>query len=450
MSSQSKQMKVKTGLTQFFCSCCVASVLLPAAPACAAEPGVAAPAAPPGSVDHRRHLPEWLDFSGYLQSSYRQPTRRDKPLNAVQRVWLESTVNNGGMVRAFASANLDADLAVYGRREADEDLWSSEVREAYLTLDTRHIDVIAGLQQLRWGEADSLSTFDIINPVDYRNPIATARSSQRLSVGALDLRASLGGTGLLDAVVVPRPRFSKMPDHGAPWEGTSLALLREHEQQGLADLDEEQGDSPEFASRLKFYRSGYDLAFLFYSGYEHSPRYSRDQAAASLRPHIIASYERYEAYGISTAVSFWDSTLRSELACKPHYPFQSDAIRVEQRTDYQAIVGWDRNFLTNLNINVQVFFFVYDGDAVPGKDRERYGYSWSVSDKFMDDALTAGIRGEVFANNQDYAIEFFSEYEYDDHLRFSLGMMLLGGKAENDLGQFDANDHVYVGIKYSF
>ena len=117
---------------------------------------------------------------------------------------------------------------------------------------------------------------------------------------------------------------------------------------------------------------------------------------------------------------------------------------------YQAIVGWDRNFLTNLNINVQVFFFVYDGDAVPGKDRERYGYSWSVSDKFMDDALTAGIRGEVFANNQDYAIEFFSEYEYDDHLRFSLGMMLLGGKAENDLGQFDANDHVYVGIKYSF
>ncbi|WP_418473458.1 hypothetical protein, partial [Desulfovibrio sp.] len=114
------------------------------------------------------------------------------------------------------------------------------------------------------------------------------------------------------------------------------------------------------------------------------------------------------------------------------------------------ILGWDRNFLTNLNVNLQAFFFSHDGDAVPGKDRDRYGISWSVSDKFLDESLTAGIRGELFASNGDYCVEIFSEYEYSDDLHFLAGYMLFGGDRRNDLGQYDRNDHLYLGVRYSF
>ena len=60
------------------------------------------------------------------------------------------------------------------------------------------------------------------------------------------------------------------------------------------------------------------------------------------------------------------------------------------------------------------------------------------------------MRGEVFMNNGDSCVELFAEYEYDDNLRFFAGYMLFGGDEKNDLGQFDQNDHVYLGVKYSF
>ena len=85
-----------------------------------------------------------------------------------------------------------------------------------------------------------------------------------------------------------------------------------------------------------------------------------------------------------------------------------------------------------------------------GKDRDRYGISWSVPDKFLDESLTAGIRGELFASNGDYCVEIFSEYEYSDDLHFLAGYMLFGGDRRNDLGQYDRNDHLYLGVRYSF
>ena len=192
------------------------------------------------------------------------------------------------------------------------------------------------------------------------------------------------------------------------------------------------------------------MAFLFYRGYEHKPLYTASLGRQRMQALVKEIYEPYTAFGINTAVSLWDSTFRGEFTIKAGYPFQSEEITVERRTDYEAILGWDRNFLTNLNVNLQAFFFSHDGDAVPGKDRDRYGISWSVSDKFLDESLTAGIRGELFASNGDYCVEIFSEYEYSDDLHFLAGYMLFGGDRRNDLGQYDRNDHLYLGVRYSF
>jgi hypothetical protein len=398
----------------------------------------------------------WLDVSGSFQSTYRQSVHNKKPLNAVQRIQLQAEVNKDGMLRGFASGYIDADFAVYSRKDSEERVLTPDLHEAYFTVDTRHFDIIAGLQQIHWGEADSLGTFDIINPVDYRNPFDTARSSRRLSVGAVDLRTDLGGIGLFDVVVIPFPRFSRLPEHNSPWEEKALKTLRDFDDAGLITLDDARGrHSPEIAARLKFFRQGYDFAFLFYSGYEHEPRYSTSIDLQNFQPKVTvtSSYERYTAYGFNTAVSFWESTLHGEFTVKPSYPFQSylpGISGVERRTDYETIVGWDRDFFTSLHLNVQVFLFAHDGKKVPGEDRNRYGYTWSVSDKFLDDALTTGVRGEVFAQNNDLCIEFFSEYEYDDHLKFTLGYFFFDGKPENELGQFRQNDHIYMGFKYSF
>lgn len=404
---------------------------------------------PAAEGDHS--ISEWLALSGNLQTTYRQSPYKANPLSAVQRFQLEAKVNQDSWIRGYINGYVDADLSVLGRQDSDEHIVTPELGEAYMTLDSRYLDLIIGMQQIRWGEADSLSTFDIINPIDFRNPIATARSSQRLSVGAVDLRVNLAGAGLFDVVLIPFPRFSRLPEYGSPWEDSSLRTLRQYDHSGFVQRQSEDGPfEPEAAARLKFFHPGYDVAFLFYRGYEHKPLYTLNVDRQRMQARVKEVYEPYTAFGINTAISLWDSTFRGEFTIKAGYPFQSDELTVERRTDYEAILGWDRNFLTNLNVNLQAFSFSHDGNTVLGKDRNRYGASWSVSDKFLGESLTAGIRGELFANNGDYCVELFSEYEYNDDLHFLISYMLFGGNSNNDLGQYDKNDHLSFGIKYSF
>ena len=262
---------------------------------------------------------------------------------------------------------------------------------------------------------------------------------------------SLKGLGLLDLICVPFPRFSRLAEYGSPWEDKGLRELRHYVGEGLVGRKYDNGPfEPEFAGRLKFFQSGYDLAFMFFKGYEHKPLYTADIDYQNMSATIHETYKTFEAFGVSSAVSVLKSTLRTEFTFRHNYPFQSDDIDIERRNDYEAIIGWDRMFLTNLNVNLQTFFSSYDGEKVRGKDRERYGATWSVSDKYLDDALTAGVRGEYFANNDDACVEVFGEYEYDDHLRFTAGYMLFSGGKSNDLGQYDKNDHFYFSVKYSF
>lgn len=87
-------------------------------------------------------------FSGFLQSRTRlSPHHVDEPLSLRQRIWLECDVG-GGSIRAFANGYLEAELATL-TRDSDEHTLRAEIHEAYLTIDTDRLDVIAGLQQIR-------------------------------------------------------------------------------------------------------------------------------------------------------------------------------------------------------------------------------------------------------------------------------------------------------------
>ncbi|MDR2442620.1 MAG: hypothetical protein LBE31_03765, partial [Deltaproteobacteria bacterium] len=185
--------------------------------------------------------------------------------------------------------------------------------------------------------------------------------------------------------------------------------------------------------------------------YEHTPIYNLSIDPRSFRPLVTASYDSFETYAISTAISFDSSTLRAEAAFKSDYPFQSSDITLVKRNDYQGILGWDRTFFTNLVLNVQGFFFRYDGGQdITGIDRSRYGFSMSLEDKFFYEALISSLRGVYYMNNQESSVEWFNEYDVNDHLKINFGYILLTGKPTGSIGQFDKNDHAYLGFKYFF
>ncbi|MDR3205181.1 MAG: hypothetical protein LBV23_10675 [Deltaproteobacteria bacterium] len=392
-----------------------------------------------------------LDFnwSAWLETTIRQSTYSHKPISMRQRIWAETSIKSKGPLSAFVSGYVEGDFSVF-TRYSYEKFGTAAFNEAYLTIDTSRLDFILGLQQIRWGEADSMSAADVINPIDYRDPLATARSNQRLSVVAADVRADLG-FGLLDLVIVPWPRFSSLPKSGSPWEPKALRYLRQADKAGIIVTREGQkARHTQLGARFKLFRQGFDLAFIYFRGYEHAPRFSLGFDQSVMAPAATASYDTYETYALSAAVSLFNSTLRAEAAYKSNYPFQSSLISVEKRDDFQVVAGWDKNFFTNLIIQAQGFYFRYSGAEVWGVDRERYGISFNLENKFFNEALRSGVRGVYYLTSHDYCLELFNEYDFDDHLKFKIGYMLLGGKDDGDIGQYDKNDHVYAGIKYYF
>jgi hypothetical protein len=117
----------------------------------------------------------------------------------------------------------------------------------------------------------------------------------------------------------------------------------------------------------------------------------------------------------------------------------------------QGIIGIDRTFFTNLYVNLQFFYdFIEDGKESLFLRRKTHGFTFEISDKFLDDDLTAGFRGMYFTSNEGSASEIFAEYKIGDHWQIAPGYMSFNGPKNSRLGQFGDNDMAYLRLRYSF
>ena len=145
---------------------------------------------------------------------------------------------------------------------------------------------------------------------------------------------------------------------------------------------------------------------------------------------------------------------------KPDLPFsidpddpgyQKDSDGLATRDLYQGVIGIDRTFFTNLYLNLQFFMdIIEEGKETLSCKRKTHGITWEVSDKFLDDDLTAGFRGMYFTSNEGSALEIFAEYKIGDNWEVAPGYMSFNGPKGFRLGQFNNNDMVYFRLRYSF
>jgi hypothetical protein len=74
----------------------------------------------------------------------------------------------------------------------------------------------------------------------------------------------------------------------------------------------------------------------------------------------------------------------------------------------------------------------------------------NVQGHVLDDDVTVGFRGELSLNDWAGVREIFSEYRPGDRWAFSLGLIWFAAPPSSSLGQYDANDMVYVIVKRNF
>lgn len=406
---------------------------------------------------------KFLSISGYLESRNQLRIKElDEPISLRQRLWMDCYLGQG-WVRGFASAYFDYDRAVRDWTDDTNELYYVELNEAYLTIDTECIDFIFGKKMMRWGTGDGINPMDLINPKDYRDPIASARADARLPILLANGIFMLGPV-IFEGVLIPRPEVNKFSLPDSPWEPKRLRDLRESAESGEIVLAprEEPDDwfkDAEFAFRTSTVWKGFDLALLYYNGYTDDPAYHRDFLTDG-RMRLAPRYHHYQAYGFNFAKGFERTTIRGELAVKPGLPFsidpddpsyQKDSDGLVARDLYQVVIGIDRTFFTNLYVNLQFFYdFIEKGKEALSSKRKTHGITFEISNKFLDDDLTAGFRGMCYTSHEGSACEIFVEYKLGDNWQIAPGYLFFTGPKDSPLGQFGDNDMIYLSLRYSF
>jgi hypothetical protein len=418
-----------------------------------------------------------FSLHGYLETRNRVRIKNPEAISQRQRIWLESEAilypseEPGGNhpLRLFASGALDFDPAASDLSD-DVTLWELYAEEAFLTLDTDSIDVILGRKLFRMGTGDGINPLDLINPIDHRDPLATGRADSRLPVLLGMGLVPLPTFGLLqeasiEAVVVPFPQVNQLNEPGSPWEGRGLKILRQAAAQGQLILDDQEKPSQslqnaEFALRLAATLSGWDLALIGYCGHMKSPVFARSLSASPQGEdilRIIPIHPNFAAVGFNFAKGLERSTIRGELSLKPNLPVMLEDMTslpgYTRRSVWEGVLGWDRTFGTNLYVNLQ-YFCTALGDAgeVDGlvMDRLEHGLSYEIHDLFLQDALTAGVRGIASFSGEGYTFELYGEYELTDNILLAASLLFFEGPESGQYGQFDDNDSFTVRLRYSF
>ena len=269
-----------------------------------------------------------FSISSYLESSNQLRVKEmDEPISLRQRLWLDCYLGQD-WIRGFASGYFDYDPAVRDWTDDNDEIYYVELNEAYLTIDTEQIDLILGKKMMRWGTGDGINPMDLINPRDYRDPIASARADARLPILLANGIFMLGPV-TVEGVLVPKAEVNEFSLPDSPWEPKGLKELRRSAESGEIVLAprEEPDDwfkDSEFAFRISTVWKGFDLALLYYNGYPDDPAYHRDYLTDG-RMRFVPRYHRYQAYGFSFAKGFERATVRGELAVKPALLFPIDS-----------------------------------------------------------------------------------------------------------------------------
>ena len=354
-----------------------------------------------------------FSIGGYLESRNQVRVKDvDDPISLRQRLWLDCYLGQD-WIRGFASAYFDYDPAVRDWTKEKNEIYYVELNEAYLTIDTERLDLILGKKMMRWGTGDGINPMDLINPRDYRDPIASARADARLPI-VLANGIFLLGPVTVEGVLIPKPEVNKFSLPNSPWEPKWLREMRRMAKSGEIVLapKEETDDwfkNPEFAFRVSTVWKGFDLALLYYNGYTDDPVYHRDYLTDG-RMRFTPRYHRYQAYGFNFAKGFERATVRGELAVKPGLLFsidsndplyKEDSDGLVSRDLYQGVIGIDRTFFTNLYVNLQFFTDVIEnGQEALAARRKTHGITFEISNKFLDDDLTAAPKIPTWGNSR--------------------------------------------------
>jgi hypothetical protein len=209
-----------------------------------------------------------------------------------------------------------------------------------------------------------------------------------------------------------------------------------------------------------------DWAVSYFNGYERQPDL-RPEAFSAGGARVGLAHTRMQMLGADAATTVGRYGLRAEVAITRTEDRHGNDPFTRNPFLY-AVVGGDRTFLTNLNVNIQ---FLYrqvmsweDPLAAPAplrelalrqaltsnqRDPEQAGATVRVAQKWWNDTLEAELIGVAWFARGDFLVRPRVRYAANDRLRFSLGSDLYRGPADSFFGSLRNLSTTFVEMQYN-
>ena len=295
--------------------------------------------------------------------------------------------------------------------------------------------VEVGRQFIRWGKTDLLTPTDRFAPRDFVNVLV----NDFLGVTATRVTYERGAN-TWDAVWSPHFTPSRTPLLNQRWTVIPPAASGFQ----LTDLGARYPGGGQFGGRFSHTGAGWEASGMFYEGFNHLPLIEgelRGFTGVGLRRY----YPQLRLYGGDFAMPLRWFTVKAEAA---HFTSRDRAFDefVQYVVQLERIAGeW-------------VFVGGYAGEVVTEKrnvldfapDRGLAKTFLGRAAYTIDANRSVAWEGAIRQNGRGAYGKFEYSQAVGAHWRATAGVVLLGGRANDFLGQYRRNSHLLLTIRYSF
>lgn len=297
------------------------------------------------------------------------------------------------------------------------------------------LTVEAGRQMIRWGKTDLLTPTDRFAPRDFMNVV----TNDFLGVTAARVTYERGAN-TWDAVWSPYFTPSRTPLLNQRW----TVIPPEAAGFQLTDLGARYPGGSQFGGRFSHTgASGWEASGMFYEGFNHLPLIEGELQAT--RVGLRRYYPHLRLYGGDFAMPLRWFTVKAEAA---HFTSRDRAfdqfvqyvVQVERLAGEWVLVGGYAGEVVTERRNV-LDFAPDRGIAKTFLGRAAYT---------IDANRSIAWEGAIRQNGRGAYGKFEYSQAIGGHWRATAGVVLLGGRATDFLGQYRRNSHLLLTLRYSF
>jgi uncharacterized protein DUF1302 len=352
---------------------------------------------------------------------------------AVGSIWATATPKELWGVRTY----LDGRIQTQDLTRSSRVSW--DLREGYAQLTIGRVDLRVGRQVTVWGRADKVNPTDAWSTRDI-TLLAPNDDDQRLGVVSLQATWNVADSYRIIALWQPEWRYPVFPIPPLP-TGVSL--------RNIAPSD----PAEQFGGKLDHSGEGLDWSI----SYSHSINRTPDLKVLSIEPQGLRAglvFRTVTTVGSDAAVPVGKFGLRGEVA----YMRSAEGGGTDplsQKRNLFAVVGCERTFGGELNINVQylykrTFDFVSPASLSSRNTRllaeqedllsnqlapDMQGASLRINYKAWNETLESELAAVAWFNKGDTAIRPKVTYAFTDRFKGIIGAALYRGPARSFFGQ---------------